>query len=32
MHLKKVEVCGFKSFADKMLLDFELGISGVGGS
>ncbi len=29
MYLKKVEMCGFKSFADKILLDFETGISGI---
>jgi chromosome segregation protein len=29
MYLKKVEVCGFKSFADKTILDFEPGISGI---
>ncbi|MDR1087326.1 MAG: chromosome segregation protein SMC [Endomicrobium sp.] len=29
MYLKKVEVCGFKSFADKTLLDFEPSISGI---
>jgi chromosome segregation protein len=29
MYLKKVEVCGFKSFADKTVLDFEPGISGI---
>ncbi|MDR3307208.1 MAG: chromosome segregation protein SMC [Endomicrobium sp.] len=29
MYLKKVEVCGFKSFADKTILDFESGISGI---
>ncbi|MDR1418050.1 MAG: chromosome segregation protein SMC [Endomicrobium sp.] len=29
MYLKKVEICGFKSFADKTVLDFELGISGI---
>ncbi|MDR1522885.1 MAG: chromosome segregation protein SMC [Endomicrobium sp.] len=27
MYLKKVEMCGFKSFADKTVLDFEPGIS-----
>ncbi|MCA6072659.1 MAG: chromosome segregation protein SMC [Endomicrobium sp.] len=31
MHLKKVEVCGFKSFADRTVLDFDLGISGIVG-
>ncbi|GHT15315.1 chromosome partition protein Smc [Endomicrobiia bacterium] len=31
MHLKKVEVCGFKSFADRTVLDFEPGISGIVG-
>ncbi|MDR3071105.1 MAG: chromosome segregation protein SMC [Endomicrobium sp.] len=29
MHLKKVEICGFKSFADKTELNFEHGISGI---
>ncbi|MCL1972251.1 MAG: chromosome segregation protein SMC [Endomicrobia bacterium] len=29
MYLKKVEVCGFKSFADRTLLGFEKGISGI---
>jgi chromosome segregation protein len=29
MYLKKVEICGFKSFADKTVLDFEPGISGI---
>ncbi|MDR2436631.1 MAG: chromosome segregation protein SMC [Endomicrobium sp.] len=29
MYLKKVEVCGFKSFADKTILNFEPGISGI---
>ncbi|MDR2399407.1 MAG: chromosome segregation protein SMC [Endomicrobium sp.] len=29
MYLKKVEVCGFKSFADKTLLGFEPSISGI---
>ncbi len=31
MHLKKVEICGFKSFADRTVLDFEPGISGIVG-
>ncbi|GHT56540.1 chromosome partition protein Smc [Endomicrobiia bacterium] len=31
MHLKKVEICGFKSFADRTILDFEPGISGIVG-
>ena len=29
MYLKKVEVCGFKSFADRTVLSFEKGISGI---
>jgi chromosome segregation protein len=29
MYLKKVEVCGFKSFADKTVLNFEQNISGI---
>lgn len=29
MYLKKVEVCGFKSFADRTILSFEKGISGI---
>ena len=29
MYLKKVEVCGFKSFADRTILDLEPGISGI---
>jgi chromosome segregation protein len=29
MYLKKVEACGFKSFADKTVLTFEQGISGI---
>lgn len=29
MYLKKVEVCGFKSFADRTLLSFEKGVSGI---
>ncbi|MDR2645081.1 MAG: chromosome segregation protein SMC [Endomicrobium sp.] len=29
MYLKKVEMCGYKSFADKTVLDFESGISGI---
>ncbi|MDR2811700.1 MAG: chromosome segregation protein SMC, partial [Endomicrobium sp.] len=29
MYLKKVEVCGFKAFADKTVLNFEQGISGI---
>lgn len=29
MYLKKVEMCGYKSFADKTVLDFEPGISGI---
>jgi chromosome segregation protein len=28
MHLKRVEVCGFKSFADRTVLNFEPGIFG----
>jgi chromosome segregation protein len=31
MYLKKVEVFGFKSFADRTILDFEPGISGIVG-
>jgi chromosome segregation protein len=31
MYLKKVEIYGFKSFADRMVLDFEPGISGIVG-
>jgi chromosome segregation protein len=29
MYLKKVEICGFKSFADKIKLDFEPGITAI---
>lgn len=29
MYLKKLEICGFKSFADKTILEFEPGISGI---
>ncbi|MCL2144330.1 MAG: chromosome segregation protein SMC [Endomicrobia bacterium] len=29
MYLKKVEVCGFKSFADRTVLGFEKGVSGI---
>ncbi|MDR2192127.1 MAG: chromosome segregation protein SMC [Endomicrobium sp.] len=29
MYLKKVEMCGFKSFADRTVLDFEPGITGI---
>lgn len=29
MHLKKVEVCGFKSFADRTVLNFEPGITAI---
>jgi len=31
MHFKKLELCGFKSFADKTTLDFEPGITAVVG-
>lgn len=31
MRLKKLEILGFKSFADKTLLEFDLGITGVVG-
>ncbi|WP_071130287.1 chromosome segregation protein SMC [Enterococcus timonensis] len=31
MHLKKIEIIGFKSFADKTILSFEPGITGVVG-
>jgi chromosome segregation protein len=31
MYLKKVEICGFKSFADRTILNFESGISGIVG-
>ncbi|MCL2335267.1 MAG: chromosome segregation protein SMC, partial [Endomicrobia bacterium] len=29
MYLKKVEICGFKSFADRTILDFEPGITAI---
>jgi len=29
MYLKRVEICGFKSFADRTRLEFEPGISGI---
>jgi chromosome segregation protein len=29
VYLKKIAICGFKSFADKTVLDFEPGISGI---
>ncbi|MCB4792443.1 MAG: chromosome segregation protein SMC [Elusimicrobia bacterium] len=29
MYLKKIEICGFKSFADKIKLDFEQGITAI---
>lgn len=29
MHLKKIELCGFKSFADKTRLEFEPGITAI---
>lgn len=29
MHLKKVEICGFKSFADRTVLEFEPGITAI---
>jgi chromosome segregation protein len=29
MYLKKIEICGFKSFADKTTLEFDTGISGI---
>ncbi|MCL2485679.1 MAG: AAA family ATPase [Endomicrobia bacterium] len=29
MYLKKVEICGFKSFADRTILDFEPGVTAI---
>ncbi|NMB33377.1 MAG: chromosome segregation protein SMC [Clostridium sp.] len=31
MHLKKLEIQGFKSFAEKVKLDFDLGVTGIVG-
>lgn len=31
MKIKRLEICGFKSFADKVVLDFQQGVTGVVG-